>query len=140
MVGNLVKSYAIQFTTFIYLFELLFHNKSNTTKGFPKDEMFGLSMQIKRAAVSVTSNIAEGFGRKSFQEKIRFYTISRGSLLEIMNQIIIARDLKFIPDSIAKDILYKIENNSMLINGLIRSTNKMKLYGIQNSNLKSQNS
>jgi len=66
------------------------------TKKFPKDELFGLTSQIRRAVVSITSNIAEGFGRYYFNEKIRFYRIAKGSATEVQNQLIIAKDLKYI--------------------------------------------
>lgn len=66
------------------------------TKSFPNEELFGLISQMKRAAVSITSNIAEGFGRRTAKDKIQFYKISIGSLLEIQNQLIISRDLKCI--------------------------------------------
>ena len=66
------------------------------TEKFPKEEKYGLSDQIKRASVSITSNIAEGFGRDKFNDKAHFYTIALGSIYEIQNQLIIARDLKYI--------------------------------------------
>lgn len=66
------------------------------TKKFPKDELFGLVSQIRRASVSITSNIAEGFGRFSEKEKLHFYSFAYGSLMEVQNQIIIAKDLGFI--------------------------------------------
>ena len=50
------------------------------TKKFPREELFGLSSQMRRAGVSITSNIAEGFGRKGFKEKIQFYYLAKGSL------------------------------------------------------------
>lgn len=67
-----------------------------STKKFPKEEVFGITNQIQRAAVSISSNIAEGFSRNSSKEKIQFYSISLGSLTEVQNQILIARDLKYI--------------------------------------------
>jgi four helix bundle protein len=66
------------------------------TKIFPKDELFGLTIQVRRAVVSITSNIAEGFSRKSPKEKLQFCFISKGSLEEVRNQLIIARDLGYI--------------------------------------------
>ena len=66
------------------------------TKQFPREESFGLTSQIRRAAVSVTSNIAEGFGRQSYKEKVQFYHMSYGSLVEVENQLLIARDVGYV--------------------------------------------
>ena len=65
------------------------------TKNFPAEEKFGLTDQIRRCAVSITSNIAEGFTRQSRKEKLQFYYISLGSLSELQNQLLIARDLGY---------------------------------------------
>lgn len=65
------------------------------TSSFPKQEIFGLTSQIRRAAVSVPSNIAEGYGRRSDGDFARFILISRGSLLELETQLLIAKDLGF---------------------------------------------
>ena len=70
------------------------------TNSFPEDEKYGLISQMKRSAVSVTSNIAEGFGRSTKKDKIRFYTIAIGSLYELRNQLITSKDLGFLPKSI----------------------------------------
>ena len=64
-----------------------------TTKTFPKEEVYALTDQMRRAATSVTSNIAEGFGRHGYKEKIQFYYLTQGSLSELKNQLIIARDV-----------------------------------------------
>ena len=66
------------------------------TSFFPKEELYGLTSQIKRAIISVTSNIAEGFVRYSKKEKVQFYYVSLGSITEVQNHLIIARDLHFI--------------------------------------------
>jgi len=63
---------------------------------FPKEEKFGLSAQITRAAVSVTSNIAEGFARQTTKEKRQFYYTAKGSLVEVENQLLIARDIGYL--------------------------------------------
>ncbi len=66
------------------------------TNSFPQHELFGLTNQMRRAVVSVTSNIAEGFSRNSAKEKIHFYYLSLGSLTEFQNQAVIARDLLYL--------------------------------------------
>lgn len=93
----------------------------NLTKQFPKEELFGLTNQIRRAVVSITSNIAEGFSRKSTKEKRQFYYLSLGSLTEVENQIIIARDLKYITTQQYAQTMDLIVQTGKLLNGLIRS-------------------
>src|SRR3989344_3330038 len=66
------------------------------TKGFPKDEVFGLSSQMRRCSVSITSNIAEGFSRNSYKEKVQFYLTALGSTTELQNQLIVAKDVGYI--------------------------------------------
>ena len=68
----------------------------NLTKKFPNNEMHGLTNQIQRAAVSIPSNIAEGMGRFSIKDRIRFIEISNGSLMEVMCQLEIAHSLGYI--------------------------------------------
>lgn len=70
------------------------------TMTFPKEEMFSLTSQLRRAVVSVTSNIAEGFSRRSYRDKAHFYTMLLGSLTETQNELLIARDLKYIDSEI----------------------------------------
>jgi len=91
-----------------------------TTKSFPVDEKFGLSNQLQRAAVSVTSNLAEGFSRKSVKEKKNFYYISLGSLTEVQNQLLVARDLEYISKESFKELAQQTVTVSKLINGLIK--------------------
>lgn len=66
------------------------------SKKFPKEEVFGLTSQIRRAAVSITSNIAEGFGRSGKKDKAMFYRNSKAPLFEVDNQLTIAKDLEYI--------------------------------------------
>ena len=91
------------------------------TKDYTCEEKFSLTSQIRRAALSVTSNIAEGFGRQSAKDKLHFYTISRGSILELQSQLLIVRDLKLLSKS-EYNILYDQSVLAhKLINGLMRS-------------------
>lgn len=94
----------------------------SATKKFPREEIFGLCDQLKRATVSITSNIAEGFSRSSFKEKVQFYSMSLGSLTEAQNQIIIAKDLKYISILEYNNIIDQIIIVSKLLNGLIKKT------------------
>jgi four helix bundle protein len=93
---------------------------------FPKEELFGLTSQLRRAAVSITSNIAEGFSRQGYPEKIHFYSIAQGSTTEIQNQLLIARDIgyleKILFDSLAEQsvVVHK------LISGLIKKSKNIR--------------
>ena len=93
-----------------------------TTKQFPQAEIFGLTSQIRRAAVSITSNIAESFGRYKVNEKLQFYYYARGSLLEIKNQLIIARDLEYLSIVDFQKLSLLTESAHKLLNGLIRAS------------------
>jgi len=73
----------------------------NFSRGFPREEQFGLTSQFRRAAVSVTANIAEGFTRKTAKDKLRFYNIAEGSLEECRYYLILAKDLGYGPDETA---------------------------------------
>lgn len=94
------------------------------TKQFPKDEIFGLTSQMRRCAVSITSNIAEGFSRQSLKEKVQFYFISLGSLTELQNQALIARDIDYISKEEFKIIADKTVEVHKILNGLIKSLRK----------------
>jgi len=96
-----------------------------TTKKFPKDELYSLTNQMRRSAASITSNIAEGFGRKSYKEKIQFYYISGGSLTELKNQILIARDVGYLDGPDFRRLAEESNATHRLLNGLI---NKSKTF------------
>ena len=94
-------------------------------KKFPKEEQFGLTNQLQCAAVSFTSNIAEGFNRSSWKEKTQFYSISFGSLSEIQNQLLITKDLGYITNEEFQSVAKRTVELSKMTNGLI---NKTKFY------------
>jgi len=90
------------------------------TKSFPKDELYGLTNQIRRASVSIPSNLAEGFGRNSKKEFKHFLQITIGSLFELQTQLEISKNLKFLP-KMEFEAIYKMtrEIEAMLVS-LIR--------------------
>lgn len=90
-------------------------------KHFPKKEEFALTNQIIRAVVSVTSNIAEGFGRFYLKEKIQFYYLSQSSLTEVQNQLIIAKDVGYVPLKKFEETWDQTIVVHKLITGLIKS-------------------
>lgn len=87
---------------------------------FPKSEIFGLTNQIRRAVVSVVSNIAEGFSRSTVRDKCHFYSIAHGSLTELQSQLIIARDLHFLEKINFEKLASQTIEVSKLISGLKR--------------------
>jgi four helix bundle protein len=92
------------------------------TKVFPRDELFGLVSQMRRCAVSITSNIAEGFSRRNKKEKKQFYYIALGSTTELHNQVIISHKLGYISDTEFHELEDKITLIHKLLNGLIRTS------------------
>jgi four helix bundle protein len=92
------------------------------TKEFPKEEMFGLTSQIRRAGVSITSNIAEGFGRETFKDKHHFYQIALGSILEVENQLIIAKDIGYLKEEKFYEIMEVARNAEVICRGLIKKS------------------
>jgi four helix bundle protein len=92
------------------------------TKIFPSEEKFGLTDQMRRCAVSITSNIAEGFSRKTKKEKAQFFYTSLGSVTELQNQRLLAKDIGYIQRTDFKLLADKTVISSKLINGLIKSS------------------
>jgi four helix bundle protein len=94
------------------------------TRGFPGEEKFGLVSQMRRAAVSIPANIAEGFKRRGIQEKMRLYNISEGSLEELKYYFVLSKDLGYILSN--EDLTTQSETVGHLLNGLITSTERRK--------------
>lgn len=94
------------------------------TQKFPDAERFGLVSQLRRASVSVPSNIAEGYGRGSTADYIRFLRASRGSLYEIDTQLLIAARLNYIAQSDYEGILERINECGRMLAALIRTLNE----------------
>jgi len=91
------------------------------TANFPKKETFSLIDQMRRCAVSITSNVAEGFSRRTKKEKSRFYFIAKGSLTELQNQLLIAKDVGYLKRKRFDDIAQQTVQVSKLVQGLIKS-------------------
>jgi four helix bundle protein len=92
------------------------------TKDFPKDEIYALTSQLKRASVSVPSNIAEGFGRQTDKSFNHFLNIARGSLNEIETQLIIAKELGFIDnEDDLNEILFLIDEEGKMLNAFAKN-------------------
>lgn len=92
------------------------------TKGFPKEELFGLTSQIRRSSVSIPSNIAEGFSRKTFKDKIQFYSISQGSLTELQSHLHIVKELNYLSNQDFNNLYSLTITINKLINGLIKKS------------------
>lgn len=93
-----------------------------TTGNFPKEELFGLTNQVRRASVSITSNIAEGFGRETIKDRVHFYVMSLGSLNETQNQLLIAKDINYLSDKNWIELENQIIIVSKMLNGLIKKS------------------
>lgn len=91
------------------------------TKAFPESERFGLVSQLRRASVSVASNIAEGYGRQSTPDYIRFLRMSRGGLYEIETQLLFASELSLISKDDAEQLIERLAECGRVLAGLIRS-------------------
>ena len=105
----IVYQKSIQFVTEIY----------ELTAKFPKSEQFGIISQMRRCAISIPSNIAEGSARNHIKEFIQFLYISLGSASELETQIIISKNLTFIGENDSENLLNNINEISRMINGLI---------------------
>lgn len=100
------------------------------TKGFPREELYSLIDQMRRAVVSITSNIAEGFGRQTYREKVQFYYQAQGSLIELKNQILIAKDIGYLSEEDFQKLFKQANITHQLLQGLIT---KSKTFIIRKS-------
>ena len=102
-------------------------NLYELVEDFPKEEIYALKSQLKRASISISSNIAEGYGRNSTKSYIHFLCISRGSLLELETQLIIANRLKFIKnETLFSELMNQITEESKMINSFINKLESSK--------------
>jgi len=92
------------------------------TNKFPKEERYGLINQMRRATVSITSNIAEGFSRNTIKDKCQFYTLAQGSLTELQSQLLISRDLSYL----TREDFNQIANQTVIVNKLINGLKRIK--------------
>jgi four helix bundle protein len=97
-----------------------------TTRKYPSDERFGLTSQMRRAAVSIAANVAEGFKRRGIQDKIRFYNISEASLEELKYYFLLSKDLEYLASDSQTDLMSQAESVGRLLNGLLTSTERRK--------------
>lgn len=97
------------------------------TQSFPKDEMYGLTSQIRRAAVSIPSNIAEGQGRLTPGEFRQFLGHARGSAFEVETQVIIARDLGYLQEDKTNHLVEQIQEVGRILTGLLVSLDRSRI-------------
>jgi four helix bundle protein len=91
------------------------------SESFPKNEIFGLTSQFRRASVSIAANIAEGYGKRSKADKLRYYNISQGSLQECQYYLILSKDLNYINNEVFRIMEEKLENVGKLLNSYCRA-------------------
>ena len=96
---------------------------------FPKSEIYGISSQMRRASISIPSNIAEGYGRKSTKDYIRFYSIAFGSSLELETQLIIAKDLGFAEKNAFSKTDQLLEEVLRMLNSMTTKMKQLKANG-----------
>ena len=109
----------------------------NKTKNFPEEEKYGLVSQIRKAAVSINSNLMEGYHRNRLKEFRQFIGISKGSVGELKYQIELAKDLKYIDKKYSEKCMKELEDLSKMLTGLLKNINsrieESSDYRIQNT-------
>jgi four helix bundle protein len=91
------------------------------TRGFPRDEIYGLTSQMRRSTASIAANIAEGCGRRSDGELARFLQIARGSASETEYHLLLARDLKFLSEDDFRVLLQRVTEVQKMLTGLVQT-------------------
>ena len=97
-----------------------------STRSFPGSERFGLTAQLRRAAISVVSNIAEGWGRHETRDQTRFLKIARGSIAEVECQLLLARDVGYLRSDVWETLDCSCRQIGKMISGLIRAVGGKK--------------
>jgi four helix bundle protein len=92
-----------------------------TTENFPDNEKYGIINQLRRASSSVGANIAEGFGRFHYKDKIKFYYNARGSVCEVQNFLFLSQDLKYLTKKEARKIFLEYEQSNKMINSFVKA-------------------
>jgi four helix bundle protein len=110
----LVWQKAMDFVTIIY----------KRTRHFPNEELYGLTNQIRRSAISIPSNIAEGFGRRSSPDFKRFLQISMGSPFEVQTQLEIAKNLEYIEENVFNELFQESREIERMLTAFIESIKK----------------
>ncbi len=95
-----------------------------TTAGFPREEIYGLTSQLRRAAVSIPSNIAEGNGRNTTRDYLNFLGMAYGSIKEVETQVLIAERLQYVPSSDSNRLVQMTTEIARLLSGLMNSLNR----------------
>jgi four helix bundle protein len=95
----------------------------NHTKSFPEEERYGLTLQLRRCSVSLPSNMAEGYGRNSTQDYIRFLRIANGSLFESQTQLMIARNLGFLSEENFSELFELSREIERMLSSLLKKIN-----------------
>lgn len=98
----------------------------NVTRNFPKEELFGLVSQMRRCAVSITSNIAEGFSRQSYGEKVQFYSMAQGSVTELQNQLLVSKGVSLLSEKEFLPIFRRSVEVHKVLNGLIKKSKEFR--------------
>ncbi len=96
------------------------------TRAFPREEIYGLTSQIRRAATSIAANIAEGNGRNNAGDYAQFLRIAQGSLKELETHLIIARRVELLPDDLERDLLERSDRLGRLLRGLLRAIERRR--------------
>jgi len=96
------------------------------TESFPASEAYGLTSQMRRATVSVPANVAEGFGRYHYMDRVKFFLNARGSLNELKSHLLIARELELVHNEPAGAMCERLETLSVKLNNLIAATRRSK--------------